>query len=601
MTDIPRFPIVGRDEVPVDESVKINGPPGTGKSSQGLCRVQVLDADHDYELPRELCWITYRRALAEDLIDRMAETEWDIIDDEEAQHPKSGDTELVATVHAACRRLQSDHFDGRETPNWQDYNDFMQSEYRVPYVVNSNSNEDRAALLFSVYKWLKHNQLEMINAEQCPMIEDLRRSWPSHPDLVEFERAWDGYKESNKLFNYFEYIERAIEHNITPGVPVLVFDEYHDVYPLLHELGQMWIDSAEIAIILGDPQQVVNLHDGASPEHYNKVDLPEIQLDTTHRVPPSLWDAAANVLHGYHTPHNPTFDCEDNEDAIEIVNAPRFRHNDATSEWSSPIGQYGTPDMLYEEYVGEDETLMYLTRARFEQEAIASGLKRTGIIFRAQKNTVGCWQYYDRRRHLYNVLKRLEGATPDDDLKLNGKEAVQLLNYARSETLDYDRSVVKAMATEWSRDGHTVHISKLNPLVNDTFWSHYTNGPVSVTMLAERQGEDALPRDVITNALSYNDEPTVGVEIGKEDHGLENTPILRTIHASKGAEADRVFVYDGITNRIASETRSNLKMSINEDRVWYVALTRAKEQTVVVRGAFPFMDEYLPAAGVMTE
>jgi len=67
-----------------------------------------------------------------------------------------------------------------------------------------------------------------------------------------------------------------------------------------------------------------------------------------------------------------------------------------------------------------------------------------------------------------------------------------------------------------------------------------------------------------------------------------------TIHASKGSEADVVILYDGVTSKIQKSIRRNREVSANEDRLWYVGLTRASRKSVIVRDAFWWANDYLP-------
>jgi len=60
---------------------------------------------------------------------------------------------------------------------------------------------------------------------------------------------------------------------------------------------------------------------------------------------------------------------------------------------------------------------------------------------------------------------------------------------------------------------------------------------------------------------------------------------IGTIHSAKGREADNVIVFNDLTNRVsaAMETEEGLEA---ERRVWYVAMTRAKQQVLWVSGFF---------------
>jgi len=66
-----------------------------------------------------------------------------------------------------------------------------------------------------------------------------------------------------------------------------------------------------------------------------------------------------------------------------------------------------------------------------------------------------------------------------------------------------------------------------------------------------------------------------------------------TIHASKGAEASNVVVFDGVTDTIVDSMDQSAGLRENEARTWYVALTRASKRLHIIRGAFGY-DTYLP-------
>ncbi|WP_312910157.1 3'-5' exonuclease [Natronosalvus caseinilyticus] len=594
--EVPRYPIVGCEDVPITESAKINGPPGTGKTTQGLCRVQCLVAEEGYDVD-DVTWITYRRSLADDLIEQMVD--WGLIEEKQLIDPQHGATKQISTAHAVCYRLQRDEFQNRRTPSWDDYRRFCDEYYSVPYSTPvSSGSKPRGETLFGVYYWLKNNRKSMLEATDCDRYMDLMEIWPTSPSLQRFETDWEGFKEQESLVDYHEYLERALERSITPETDIVVIDEYHDAFPLLHALAKEWINDAKTAIVLGDPQQVVNHHEGASPAFFEELDLPEIHLMKTHRVPKLLWNAASNVLKGYHTPHTPDFASSYEGNALDEVHAPTFWYDQQTNTWEAPTGQRGSPDSLIERYVEAGEQSLFLVRARFQQHGIAAGFKDTGIIFCAQERSAGCWHQDNRKRHLYNALKRLEGYDENTAVYLRGPEVQELLHYTRAEDLEYNHSTIETVAnSRWMRNS-VVHVNAIDDLVTDSWWNRYTRGETSVAFLVEREGEHALPRAELMAALARNAEPTVDVE--REGDGLANAPTIMTIHASKGTEADRVFVYDGVTKRIRRETRKNIRADANEDRTWYVALTRASKQTIVVRGAFEFMSSHLPSKGVLT-
>jgi DNA helicase-2/ATP-dependent DNA helicase PcrA len=82
----------------------------------------------------------------------------------------------------------------------------------------------------------------------------------------------------------------------------------------------------------------------------------------------------------------------------------------------------------------------------------------------------------------------------------------------------------------------------------------------------------------------------------QNDHAIDPNKLpvkVYTIHASKGGEAEWVFLYDGVTKTIKDENLMDPDARANEDRVWYVATTRAKEGLVVLRDGFDWTYDYI--------
>jgi len=105
---------------------------------------------------------------------------------------------------------------------------------------------------------------------------------------------------------------------------------------------------------------------------------------------------------------------------------------------------------------------------------------------------------------------------------------------------------------------------------------------------ATLQGKQLLSKRDIRGIVDLGPERAVSVpahlvEFFREAD-LSSTPTIRvsTIHAAKGREAQRVILHTGITGRTQRGMVANPDA---EARVWYVGVTRAKEQLDVVTGA----------------
>lgn len=607
--------IAGADEVPADASVKVNGPPGTGKTTQGIARVVTLIEEHGYAV-HDIAWATYRRSLAEDVLGRLVDEA--VLTPEDVEKPWTGRTEFFSTVHAIARRIaKRDELRQWNAPRWQDKQDFMLTTYSLPYESNSNNSPDYGKLLFGVYQWLVNNNLPMSAAHECPKFDQLKSAWSSHPPLSEFVGEWATYKEENHLVDFHEYLTHVRDEDISPPVDVVVIDEYHDAYPLLDDVCRMWVEDAEVGIVLGDPQQVVNTHEGATPELFENLDLPEVRLDKTWRVPPVLWNAATDVLSGYHEPHSPEMTDVDGD--LYEIQPPQIDYNGDTGEWMTSTDTYGTPDDIVERFA--DDSMLFLARTRRMVRGITQAFLDEGILFRSQ--VANGWRANDRRRHIYNALQRLHGvqleetgwaecevvwadhadeSSEDPPQYLHSDEAAHLLRQTPAKWLQQSREETAVAVQNWLDRVALVPITDLGTHVTDEFWDKMTRSAGSTQHLVHRQGDSALEPDIIEAALVRNDEPTLDMQAVLDDDedddlrddGLDDAPDARTIHASKGSETDVAVVYDGITTIIDQATRRDPSVAANEDRVWYVGLTRAKRAVVIARGVWWWADDYLP-------
>lgn len=72
----------------------------------------------------------------------------------------------------------------------------------------------------------------------------------------------------------------------------------------------------------------------------------------------------------------------------------------------------------------------------------------------------------------------------------------------------------------------------------------------------------------------------------EQKYGFDVAPTihLSTIHGSKGREADRVVLVNGVTNRIAENMTSTRDLYDAEMRTFYVGVTRARHQLDIIEG-----------------
>jgi DNA helicase-2/ATP-dependent DNA helicase PcrA len=585
--------ITGIEEFPPDASVKLHGPPGTGKTTQSGARVGQLLREWDYNVS-DVAWCTYRRELAFDTLRRFVE--WGLLAPEQLDKPHEGPTRNISTTHAVANRTVSDLPSPAQTWQKADFCERMGMQFW-----SKNSWETTAgSLMFRVFEWMRGNCLDPADptdVRKCPPAEDLSQKW--HGDIPSAWNRWEDYKAQRDVIDFSEMLETAISEQVAPTNKVLVVDEYHDATPLMAKLCEQWIDAAEIVIVAGDPHQVVNSFDGADPRYFKRLDLPEVLLDKTYRVPEEHWQAATSLLSKAHDP--PGVERISNGQVIEY-RSPTFEYSQ-DSGWNPPAEETAaSPGEIIERH--GDNTL-FLTRMQMQADGVGAALERAGILYYSQSDLNG-WNTESSatRFALYNALQKIRGFASGhfgssygalsqyqdeapqnpDSLRLGPEEAASLLEIANAQTLAQSRSDTEDICEELRRQQNTPSLTAFDEWVEQSFWERHTAGAGSVQRL-NKGGLSDRDRAALECALARNEEPIEEDEISVG---------ALTIHASKGQEAEDIVVYDGISRRIRREMETSTEARQNEWRTWYVALTRASKRLHIMRDGFRWTSEFIP-------
>lgn len=589
------------EEHPVTESVKLNGPPGTGKTTESAARVAALLEQHDYELG-DVLWATYRKSLAAETLERLAK--WGVIDEKELSDPYKGPTRFIGTVHAVGNRL----VDGvGDTVGYSEKKEFA-AERGLRYDSRSPWDEPPGQTLFDVFDYAANNLIDIhdpAEREEIPQLEQLKDDFRG--DIGRAWDAWTAYKREEDVSDFWEQLAEPLRQGVTPSHDIVVIDEFHDAYPLMAKLASTWIEAADVAIVAGDPLQVVNTYAGASPSYFHNLDLPEVELPTAWERPPrEHWSVATQLLANAHTPPDVKID---NRGSFREASSPTFDHQ-SDNGWTLPDADRArSPAWMVREF-GTDT--MFLTRTQKQATGIARALEKAGVLYETQNSmNIEGWGARDdmsERTALYNALQKAKSLSPGDsdghgltrydegredskdEVVLRAREAAALLDHAGAEWLDGSRAAVTEHANQLEADGTPVTAADIEPYTKPEFWGVYNHGAGAVRRLnktASRAEGTALKKtdfEALRQALAHNDEPVMSVDTK-----------VYTIHASKGSEAKNVVVYDGITNRIRENMDESERERKNEFRTWYVALTRSRANLFVLRDGFPWMQSFLPS------
>lgn len=601
--------IKGGATYPVTDSIRLNGPPGVGKTTQLCLRLAELIETHDID-PSDITIVTYRRPLAGEITERLKS--WGVLDD-------NADPEMWTTAHAVANRVTGLLSRGKDdyqknsgqgmgpavTAFEKGY--FCRNVLNVKYYPPKSWEDTRGQLLFDVFEYAADNLLDVHDESDLfdiPAYEDLREEWPG-VNVSAMHDLWETFKEEHRLVEFHELLEAALEGPLPP-TDVVVVDEYHDAYPLLAQVAERWVEAADTAIVAGDPLQVVNGYSGADPRFFtDRMDhLPEVLLDKSWRVPEEHWQAATRMLQKEF--EAPPID-RHGRGEIHEYRSPEFEHAQ-NAGWTVPgANQPASPAALVDEYVAgnDDCDMLLLSRTRKQSQGVSAALDKAGVVHETQDaDDVGGWT--QRRVRALNAVLKLQvvpGSYGQDtnqyglmqydgdaaDLRLTAEEAAVILEHTHCGTLELTSDELDAFVESLrddADDGRTLSAEDLDEVVKPGFWRKYTDGAASVKRLTKAGEFEDDDLQALQNAASRYDEPV-------PEGALKKIRVL-TIHASKGSEATDIVIFDGITSTIATEMERSQETSENEARTWYVGLTRGSERLHIMRGGFRWMQPHLP-------
>lgn len=589
--------IEGGSEHPPTESVKLHGPPGTGKTTQTMERLKSLITDHGYSVS-DIAFVTYRRTMAERFLERLEQEE--LIGWEAVKEPWQHETRYIGTLHAVCNRLTD-----LETPKEGNkqlggvMHEFCREEYGVPYYKKSEADEISSTpgeLMFAARSWCIENEVDFKNWHRSPQYAEVEETWPYFPELADFHEKWEAEKAEREIADFEDMLLAVRDEELSPPRKILAVDEMHDFTPLQDSIVTEWMESADIVIVNGDPLQVVYSYKGADPSHFTDLEYPEVLLPQSYRVPHDIWEYACEALRPEHEPP----EIEPREEPGEVI--------DVLSE---PLGDDRshdgrTPGSFIEEY-GDD--IMFLVRTRPQQRDIGEYLKEEGVIFASQEGGGG-WNQSSKRMAIYNILASLKDIRPPDPRRSgNGGQMSLIGSYGQDDPYDDadgDRSPpseVWGWAEEWRKFFDRVPASYIEGKTKENFLTilggqnRWQGDELDKWLSKEFWQDFTHGADSVEHLLSYDQSGLIARALRRYECEVMRSGYptqIQTIHAAKGGEAETVVLYDGIPPRVASEISNNEREARNEARLWYVGCTRASERLVVARNGWDWVRSYLP-------
>lgn len=403
--------------------------------------------------------------------------------------------------------------------------------------------------------------------------------WPF--EVVQFNRAWKPWKNANTLLDFTDMIElaevRAQEGEPAPGRPeILIVDEGQDNTPLEVSLQLAWGRQAETLIVALDDDQAINEWRGGDPRRMlalGEADGYEVDrrvLDRSYRIPRAVHAVAERWVHRISVRQEKAY-------------KPRTTTGDDTGDVVEGAAHIvaetvESPELVdqIETEIGRGRTVMVIASCSYMLEKLIKGLKNAGIPFHnPYRPTEGRWNPLGGGGGMSTAERVYRYMVPSEELG----EAGRLWT---GEDIRAWIHLIKADVAGLRRGAK----AEAESLAGDTVPWEVVAGLFRDAEQRDRAVEPSLDWfvDVLMPSMIQRAAYPVQVARQRGVAALAEDPkvVVGTIHSVKGAAADVVYVAPDLSAAGAAHVESGVDGRDQTIRLFYVAMTRAREELRVL-------------------
>lgn len=336
--------------------------------------------------------------------------------------------------------------------------------------------------------------------------------------------CYAAFKKARHLYDFTDMLQMFVDSDAAPDLDVIYIDEAQDLSKLQWDVVHKLAERAKKVVIAGDDDQAIYRWAGADVDYFVQLKGRAQVLGQSWRVPGAVQQVASGIIS--RVSNRRPKDWKPRPEEGVVADFARLSQVDLS---------------------GED--ILILIRNTLFANAITDYLRKEGILF-ADK--------YGNK----SVPESLVSAIYTWEQLRQGKEV--------------DHSDAKKLYEFFESRTDVKHGHKQLPgIPPDT--------PVTMTDLVQRGGLLVNPDLIWHEALRHAPADQIAYILKCRQNGekLRQVPRVRlsTIHGAKGAEAEHVILFQGMAQRTHQEMMNNMD---DERRVWYVAVTRAKQQLSII-------------------
>jgi superfamily I DNA/RNA helicase len=535
---------------------RLFGIPGAGKTTT-LSRMMAEDAKRYGG--DSLLVSSFTNAAAKAILEKSIEAGVDVPDDN------------IGTLHSLCYHALGLEAGMVATGKVvQDFNDYTRGRWALTTTGDASDAEDVGALrgggVGSPGDILLNRY--MISRAQGA-IETL---WDSH-ELQAFSKDWTEWKIANNLVDFTDMIELALyEVPVAPGKPSRgFFDECQDFTPLELALARKW--GAHMSggyVIGGDDDQCIYAFSGAIADSFLNPALPDsqkVKLETSYRCPRAVRDIAVPLTGSLMAREDKAFRARDDDGSVRRL----------------PVRTVGVMDALLFDIdvsLSKGKTCMILAGCTYMLQHVKTALRREGFPYHNP---------YAEKRKDWNPFSH-----PARGQVATWRKVALYLEGAETLTLQKLKAYADLLCADVMVRGAKVALQK----------EEDSTKPLNPADLLRWFKVEALPfilnpdldwfsRNTVASSRVRTEYPVTVARRDVQALLCPNPKItLGTIHSVKGGEADVVYVFPDVSRAAMEDIRGeDVRLAkAAEDglsRLFYVAVTRAREEVVLLDATFP--------------
>lgn len=553
--------------------IKIYGPPGTGKTRtlQRLVEWLIGVKMHKEKIKAELMgkgfpekWldenfgkyelgdiafaIFQTSALREFVEERLN------MDLEEDRKP-GAPLRYFRTVHGICQALLYDfkiwnseisrRMGGLTPERW--FQIFANQQRKIDPSFRFDPDAMGAANPFEKANYLWQTMTQVINKEyhkagRGGITDKILEALP--PSLHDHYFAWERFKAEKGIIDYNDMLMDGYDYlksgSIYLPTKVLIVDEFQDLSPLQFEIFKLLAKDKELIIIAGDDWQTIFTWMGADPKFIIEypADL-EIILKKTWRLPEkvlrqALAYAEMNLRNGVFKEMQST----GKRGALAHIRNFSTRREEDINQ----LAQWVLAELK------KGHSVMILTRTNSQALHIFGEFYKRGFKPKSLKKSTRWNKKVEKVGSFFDLLHSIIEIEKGNPSREDFKRVGWACGVITEEEFDKELPLMAYLKPNW-REG------------------------IILEKIQEIWGRQA--RRFLEKILREGLKPMDGIP---EEHEL----YIDTIHASKGLEADVVFLINEMPRRRWRKFFKSLEELEAEARVWFVGMTRARKALGII-------------------